>query len=134
MKLRRTRLIIVGLLLVALVVATGPVFARAEITPAYTVIKYVSGTLDAPPPWDGDRYGPYTFLAMEIWLDSVSPEPGLYVGFQLVGDPIIYTWYIYPGDRVVVTQDGTQQFYAWYINDDPNTQAVTYTGRIALTG
>ena len=100
-----------------------------DIFAYYREVKHVSGHLAVD---KGDAYGPYPYgvnTYYTVYLDSVSPEPGLYIGYINANTHEGVAYYKYPGQYIHLPRDGAD-YYATYINTDPNTVAVDYTGRI----
>jgi hypothetical protein len=95
----------------------------------YEETEYVSGTLGVD---EGDAYGPYPYdvhMYYTVYLDSVTPEPGVYIGYINAATGAGYAEYKGPGGHIGIPHDGAE-YYAVYINTFPNTRTVTYTGRI----
>lgn len=128
MEIHRIKIFLFGLCIatVALFIA----FVTVPQAVAYwKETEYVSGTLGVD---EGHAYVPYPYgvnLYYTVYLDSVTPEPGLYIGYLNAATGIGEAWYKYPGGYVNLPHDGAD-YYAVYINTDPNTMTVTYTGRI----
>ncbi|MGB9778425.1 MAG: hypothetical protein ACPLW8_03380 [Candidatus Bathyarchaeales archaeon] len=100
-----------------------------QVVAYYEETEYVYGTLAVN---EGHMYGPYEYYAnvyYTIYLDSVTPEPGLYIGYVNAATGSGYAEYKYPGGHIGIPHDGAD-YYALYLNYYPNDEAVTYTGRI----
>lgn len=92
---------------------------------------YVSGTLQVD---EGDGYGPMGYsgnMYITMYLDSVTPEPGLYIGWLNAVNGSGTLYYRSPGASSAVScpRDGAV-YYAVYFNTYPNTETVDYAGCI----